>query len=79
MSEHRHAEYMVGCFRCELSRDEAFDALRDEVDELTATLEQVRAEVKAWMTHGPASVPDLEVIWAVGAMQRIATLLEDLT
>jgi len=68
---------MVGCFRCELSRDEAFDALRDEVDELTAILEQVRAEVKTYMTHGPAAVPIREAVWASDVMQRIATLLED--
>jgi hypothetical protein len=48
---------MVGCFRCELSRDEAFDALRDEVDELEAKLAAIRAEAEPWATSvdcGPA-------------------------
>lgn len=34
MSEHRHPIYVDGCYRCELSRDEAREAARESIDDV---------------------------------------------
>lgn len=47
MSEHAHREYVEGCFRCDLSRDEVPpQSMRAEVDH------------EAGATYGPAKASD---------------------
>jgi len=58
-SPHLHSKFVHGCFRCEISRDELWRAMVEEVRGLEAKLAAVRALVVAqWVDHPPqASLP----------------------
>ena len=61
-SPHLHSQFVLGCFRCALSRDEADAAIRDELiderDEARAKLAAVRELVaEKWGPEPQASVP----------------------
>ena len=49
MSDHTHTQYVEGCFRCDLSRDEVGITVTDEM------IEQGAAEV---LLVGAAAMPD---------------------
>jgi len=76
VSEHRHSTYVPGCYRCDLSKDEARDALSDEVFDLTTALDAIRAVADEYAANGPADVSLGDVLWAPQAMDRIRTILD---
>lgn len=46
MTQHDHSEYMPGCYRCELGRDEAMHAVATERDELEAESDRLREALR---------------------------------
>jgi len=59
-SPHLHSKFVRGCYRCEISRDEAWHALTAEVEESRAQLAAIEAE----LDRRPEAVPS-EVIRAI--------------
>ena len=41
MSEHLHSTYVSGCFRCELSRDEAMESMAEELTARRESMHQI--------------------------------------
>ena len=56
MTAHLHPQHVPGCFRCELSRDEAFDALADERDELQADRDLLTRLLDGVLADEPDSI-----------------------
>ena len=48
-SPHLHSQFVRGCFRCEISRDEGDEwETFEELNELNGKLAAIRAEVEPW-------------------------------
>jgi hypothetical protein len=62
MSEHTHERFVSGCFRCELSREEAFDTLVEERDELESILDTLAEIVYGWVEGGIRTLTALNTI-----------------
>jgi len=47
-SPHLHSKFVHGCYRCEISREEADVAIGEELDELNAKLAAIDALHQPW-------------------------------
>ena len=53
MADHSHRSRVPGCHRCEVGRDEAEAAMRDEISDLDAEVERLRddlATARRWLS-----------------------------
>ena len=60
MSAHRHPQHVPGCYRCELSREEAFNDLVQQRDELDAENTRLRALIAVYVAANDAYDVDVQ-------------------